>query len=100
MGVWPHFLAPRCSPHPIRYRAAATDHRPVLALNARPATGQREPLLVRLRVRIRSIELDEQIAAGVDPNTSRELRLRTLQLASSRSRDGLAEGVDRVLEEA
>ena len=53
---------------------------------------------LRLRVRMHRFDLDDQLAHGANPRSTRELSLRTQQLLSERER--LAAGIERALESA
>jgi hypothetical protein len=53
---------------------------------------------LRLRVRIHRFGLDDQLAHGANPRSSRELSLRAQQLLSERG--SLADGLERALESA
>jgi hypothetical protein len=50
-----------------------------------------------LAVAFHRLTLDRELAAGIDPNSSPELRLRAAQLARARNRRRLAAGVERLL---
>jgi hypothetical protein len=64
-----------------------------------PALVTRGPsLLLRLRVRWRTPELDAALAAGVDPEGTRLLSLRAEKLATTRQRARLARALERVVD--
>ncbi len=54
----------------------------------------------RLTARIRGRGLDRALIEGADPSASPQLTARVALLTSRRSRDGLAEGLERLLEGA
>lgn len=60
----------------------------------------RESPLLRWRVRMRALELDERLAAGENPIGSPELELRTLQLCTAESRWMLARALRRLVNDA
>ena len=60
----------------------------------------RPALALRARVFARRRSLDEALADGASPLWSPELALRARQLVSSRSREALAAGVERLVEDA
>ena len=64
------------------------------------AASQRAGLVTRARTRWRRGKLDEQLARGIDPETSDELRLRAAQLSSHSGRAHLANALVERLGEA
>jgi hypothetical protein len=60
--------------------------------------SQRPSLRLRLRTWWKGMDLDAQLADGVDPTRSPELRLRAQQLASPKMRTELAFRVSRAVE--
>jgi hypothetical protein len=60
----------------------------------------RAGLVARIRNRLRRRRLDEQLARGVDPDTSVDLNLRAAQLSSDRGRAALARGLVDALGDA
>lgn len=70
---------------------------------ARPGAASRTPSagpMLRLRTWWRRERLDEQLAAGADPETGAELRLRAAQLGSTAEHLRLAEGLEDVVRQA
>jgi hypothetical protein len=65
-----------------------------------PRTAMRASLVARVRTRLRRNDLDEQLARGVDPETSVDLRLHAAQLLSSSGRSMLANGLVEALGDA
>lgn len=64
-----------------------------------PAPASRRPgVALQLRTRWRRNRLDEQLADGVDPTTSPELRLRAAQLDSPAERARIADALGRALD--
>jgi hypothetical protein len=73
-------------------------------LPARPAPGgspscapRRSSWLAALRCRLRRNEIDRDLAAGADPDSSQCLRRRAAQLTSASSREALAAAYERHL---
>jgi hypothetical protein len=65
-----------------------------------PRTVMRAGLVARVRTRLRRNELDEQLACGVDPETSVDIRLRAAQLRSTKGRSRLANALVEALGDA
>ena len=65
-----------------------------------PAQARREGYLTRLRVRAHRVGLDRRLAAGEDPRTDVDLRLRADELTESESRDRIALVIERTFTEA
>jgi hypothetical protein len=66
-----------------------------------PAKARREAAyFTRLRVRARRVGLDRRLAAGEDPRTDVDLRLRADELTQSESRDRIALAIERTFTEA
>jgi hypothetical protein len=65
-----------------------------------PRTAMRAGLVARVRTRLRRNNLDAQLARGVDPETSVDLRLRAAQLLSSSGRSRLANALVEALGDA
>src|SRR5688500_6535045 len=63
----------------------------------RSASTKRPGLLLRLRVGLKALDLDQALAGGADPTESRELTLRAAQLIEPGKRELLAESIDNVL---
>ena len=70
--------------------AASQRHRPI---RPRGTVGPRPSLAMRLRTRARRARLDAELAAGTDPATTPEHRLRAAQLGSPEVRTRLANGL-------
>ena len=74
---------------------------PVKSADSRPQTvGARPGLAIRLRTRARRARLDAELAAGTDPATSPEHRLRAAQLGSPEVRTRLANRLVEAVGEA
>jgi hypothetical protein len=74
---------------------------PVTAADSPPQTvGPRPSLAIRLRTRARRARLDAELAAGTDPATSPEHRLRAAQLGSPEVRTQLANRLVEAVGEA
>ena len=71
-----------------------------LADSAAQTVGPRPNLAIRLRTRARRARLDAELAAGTDPATSPEHRLRAAQLGSSAVRTKLANRLVETVGEA
>jgi hypothetical protein len=73
------------------------------AADVRLPDGPLRRLRPRLRVRLRSLwnraELDQALAAGVDPLASEDLLWRAEQLVETQQRVELAETIDRIVKE-
>ena len=65
-----------------------------------PAHARREGYFTRLRVRARRVGLDRRLAAGEDPRTEIDLRLRADELTRSENRDRIALVIERTFTEA
>lgn len=65
-----------------------------------PRAAMRAGLVARARTRLRRNELDEQLARGVDPETTVELTLRAAQLRSNGGRSRLANALVEALGDA
>jgi hypothetical protein len=59
--------------------------------------GQSAPLMRRLLARLRAGTLDQALAAGADPASSAQLRIRAQTLTDPPRRTDLAEGIDLLL---
>lgn len=68
--------------------------------NRAAATAASSALALPCRVWLRRPSLNRRLAQGEDPTASRALALRAGQLASPRTRQRLAEAIERVIEEA
>lgn len=66
----------------------------------RETVGERPPVWIRIRTRLLRLSLDRRLAAGESPWASAELRWRADQLTSPLERQGLADEVGRLLEDA
>jgi hypothetical protein len=75
---------------------------PIPQFHSDPTPGVPRPasLVARVRARLRRSKLDEQLADGVDPDSSVELGLRAAQLGSDRGRARLANHLAEVLGDA
>ena len=65
--------------------------------HSNPAADARPTLTLRMRTRWRRDRLDDELASGVDPASSRELSLRGAQLQSPEVRSRLANAIVEVL---
>ena len=72
----------------------------MLLQRQRSKAAHRKPSMLRARVWLRSLELDRDLAAGVDPAHSDELELRTLQLCTAATRQTLARMARRLVDES
>jgi hypothetical protein len=81
----------------MRHHAHA--HRPGLTVPRRRSASA-PSLGLRVRVWVRSPELDLRLAEGVRPASSPELELRAEQLSSTRSRHALARGLTTAVDDA
>lgn len=75
--------------HPRQHRS-----RPV---TERPSARKRPGPLLRLRVALKALDLDQALAGGADPTESRELTLRADQLVEPDKRERMAESIDNAL---
>jgi hypothetical protein len=64
--------------------------------SARPS--ERPGLILRLRVLLRALDLDADLAGGVDPSRSEELELRSKQLADRKARNRMAGAITRLVD--
>ena len=62
--------------------------------------GDRWPLFVLARVRLRRFRLDEQLGGGADPCSSAELARRAKELCKVKLRRRLSSDIERVVDEA
>jgi hypothetical protein len=62
-----------------------------------PADEKRAGPLLRLRVGLKALDLDQALAGGADPTESAELTLRARQLVDPQKRERLADSIDNVL---
>lgn len=69
-----------------------------VVIRRREIAGERPAVWIRLLARLRRLSLDRRLAAGEPAWASAELRWRAAQLTSPRTRHGLAEEIDRLLE--
>jgi hypothetical protein len=66
----------------------------------RDTAGERPAIWIRIRTRLQRLSLDRRLAEGESPWASPELRWRADQLTAPLARQGLADEVDRLLEDA
>jgi hypothetical protein len=62
-----------------------------------PPAPRRPSLRLRARVWLKGFDRDAQLARGVDPSRSEELRLRAQQLRDPKRRAKLADAIDRLV---
>jgi hypothetical protein len=66
-------------------------------LSRRSLKGLSEDLALRVKVRWSALQLDAQLAQGIDPDSSEELRLRAEQLSSYEKREQFARSIRGLL---